>query len=113
MEERLDSLRYALIFSALDASCSYWQVKIADANRDKTAFTLITASIGSQECGLDCATDSAPLKITVQIALAYFENNIIFLRNGDEHLLPVRAVLWLLHKVGVTLNHMKGKLFAE
>lgn len=40
IEQRMDSLRDALIFSTLDKNHGFWQAEINDANCDNTAVTL-------------------------------------------------------------------------
>ena len=39
MDECIDSLGEATIFSTLDCNSGYWQVKVADQDKDKTTFT--------------------------------------------------------------------------
>lgn len=39
MDECIDSLRDALIFSTVDANHSYWQVETEDPDRNMTSFT--------------------------------------------------------------------------
>lgn len=39
MDKRRDSLGFATIFLTLDATCRYWQIGIAEENRDKPPFT--------------------------------------------------------------------------
>jgi hypothetical protein len=39
MDDCLDSLGAANIFSTLDANSGYWKLNVAEADRDKTSFT--------------------------------------------------------------------------
>ena len=39
MDECIDSLGDARIYTALDANCGYWQIEIEENDRNKTAFT--------------------------------------------------------------------------
>lgn len=38
MDECIDSLSDATIFTTLEASCGYWKIEIDEADRDKTTF---------------------------------------------------------------------------
>lgn len=46
MYERIDILKETTVFSTLDDNTRYWQIKINELDRDKTALTLPTAFIG-------------------------------------------------------------------
>jgi Reverse transcriptase (RNA-dependent DNA polymerase) len=39
LDDCIDSLGEARVFSTLDANSGYWQIKVAEESKDKTAFT--------------------------------------------------------------------------
>ena len=50
MDECIESLGYAKIFSNLDANCGYWQIEIDEDDREKTALRPIRICIASSGC---------------------------------------------------------------
>lgn len=122
MDECIDLLGDARVFSALDANCSYWQEEMERADNDKTERTLHNGFYQSscQPFGLPNAPGtiqwtmdviSSPLKW--QFALVYLDYIIIFSRTPDNHTEQCFTTLSLLHRTRVTSNLKRWKFFME
>lgn len=94
MEEFTDSLGDVPIFTKYDANHSYWQVKIDDANGDKTSFTLHLGLFRLPKVpfrlpnALDTFRETMEvifLPIKSQFSLVYLDDIIIVSLSVDRH----------------------------
>jgi len=111
MDECVDSLGDARVFSTLDCNAGYWQIPVAEEDKHLTAFTCHT---GAWQCvrlpfGLcnapamfQRAMDMILAGVKWQICLVYLDDVIDFSRSPEEHLQHLDEVLTLLGKAGVT-----------
>jgi len=111
MDECVDSLGDARVFSTLDCNAGYWQIPVAEEDTHLTAFTCHT---GAWQCvrlpfGLcnapamfQRAMDLILAGVKWQICLVYLDDVIDFSRSPEEHLQHLDEVLTLLGKAGVT-----------
>jgi Reverse transcriptase (RNA-dependent DNA polymerase) len=120
MDDCLDSLGEATIFSTLDANSGYWQLDVADEDKDKTTFTshrgtyrfkrmpfgLINAPATFQR-----AMDVLLSRVLWQTAIVYLDDIIVFSRTPEKHLRDLDVVLTLLEEAGVSLNLRKCAFF--
>jgi transposase InsO family protein len=120
MDDCLDSLATANIFSTLDANSGYWQLNVAEADRDKTAFTshrgtyrfkrmpfgLINAPATFQR-----AMDVLLSRVLWKTAIVYLDDVIVFSKTVEDHIREVDDVLTILESAGVSLNMKKCHLF--
>lgn len=122
VDECIDSLRNGLIFLKLDADCSYWVVKLDNADCDKTAsvsrhrlfkFWKITFELHNAPGTFKRTMDVALSKMKWSLALVYLDDIIIISENADKHISHVPTVLSLSYKAGVTLNLNKCNFFSE
>jgi hypothetical protein len=60
MDECIDSLGDAKIFSTLDCNSGYWQIPVRPEDREKTTFTSREVYIGFYECPLAYTTRPLP-----------------------------------------------------
>ena len=102
MDDCLDSLGDATIFTGLDAYSGYWQMNVAKKDRHKTAFT---CHAGTYQCvrmpfGLTNAPatfqrglDMVLSKYKWKTCLVYLDDVIIFSRSVEEHIQHVDEVL--------------------
>ena len=116
--ERLGPARY---LSTLDLTKGYWQVPLARAAREKTAFS--TPGGLYQYTVLPFGVHGAPatfLRMMDQLlrphqayAAAYIDDIIVYSHSWDVHIRQLRAVLGELRKVGLTANLGKCRLGRE
>ena len=120
IDDRLDSLRDAQIFTTLYCNAGYWQVPEAPEDRDKRTFT---SYLGTYRCvrmplGLRNApaTFQRALDIILsgvrwQTCLIYLYEVIVFSKDAETHLRNVDEVPRLLGRNGVTLKLRKCSFF--
>lgn len=120
MEDCLDSLGDAKVFTSLDCTAGYWQVSMRKEDQKKTALTShygifewTTMPFGLTNAP---ATFQRALNIILsglkwQICLVYLDDVIIFSSSAEQHIKDVDQVLKRLREAGVTLNLEKCKWF--
>ena len=116
IDDCLDSLVDAEMFTKLDRNAGYWQVPVAPQYRNKTTFTwyLGTFRYTRMPFGLRNApaTFQRALDIILsgvrrQSCLIYLDDVIVFSRSTDEHLRHVEEIFTLLRRAGITLKLTK------
>jgi len=122
MEDCLDSLGDAQVFTFLDWTARYWQVLLRRDDQEKTAF--------NTHCGINNwlslpfglmkapATFQRALDIILsglkwQICRIYLNDVIIFFANEKQHVKGVDTVLHRLREAGVTLKLEKCTWFSD
>ena len=122
MDECLDSLGDATIFSALDCNSGYWQLPIAHEDRDKTTFTCHAGTYRFTRMPFGLCNAPAAFQRTVDIllmrykwktCLVYLDDIIIFSKSVDEHIDHVDEVLQTLREAGLTLKLKKCNFFVS
>jgi len=122
IEDCLDSLGDAKLFTSLDCTAGYWQVPLRKADQEKTAFKTHCGIYHwlSMPFGLTNApaTFQRALDIIVsglkwQLCLVYLDDVIIFSATPEQHVKDVDAVLTRLREAGVTLNLEKCTWFSD
>ena len=120
MDECIDSLGDAKVFSSLDASSWYWQIQIAPKDSDRTTFTIHigTNSLMRMSFGLknalatyQRAIDTILTTVKWQFTLVYLNNIIVFSPFFVQHKTHISTVLALLEGAGVTAGLSKSKFF--
>ena len=95
IDDFLDSLGDAEIFTTLDCNAGYWQVPVAPEDRDKTAFmsylgtfryTRMPFGLRNASATFQRALDIFLSGVRWQSCLIYLEDVTVFSRNTDEHL---------------------------
>ena len=121
IEDALDSLNGACIFTSLDLKSGYWQVELDEASIPLTAFTV--GPLGFYECirmpfGLTNApatfqrlTESCLGDLHLEWCIIYLDDIIIFSKNPDDHLTWLRGVFECLAKAGLKLKPSKCEFF--
>lgn len=113
MDECIDSLGGATIFSTLEDNSRYCKVKNQEYHRDLTSFsghfglfrfTRMPFGLNNAPAKFQCAVDIIPSRVKWQFAFLYLDDVIIYLKCVSEHFKHVRVVLNLLSKVGITLK---------
>lgn len=121
MDESINSVGDAMIFSTLDTFSDFWKIKIADADRHKTAFTLHHGLFRFARMGI-WATEFACVvsrlhgccivswKVAISYDIRWWRFHIL-VDPGTTHR-PGQSFLGVLKQAGSTQNMKKCKLFA-
>ena len=113
MDDCIDSLGDAAVFSTLDCNLGYWQIPMSDEDMDKTAFVshLGTFRYRRMPFGLKNApaTFQRALDIILsgvrwQVCLIYLDDVIVFSKDYASHLRHLDEVLTLLREAATELN---------
>ena len=119
-DDCLDSLGEAMIFTTLDCNSGYWQIPIAECDRDKTTFTThmgtfrhlrMPFGLRNAPATFQRALDIILSSVRWQSCLIYLDDVIVFSKNVEQHLKDVDVVLKLLGKAGVSLKLKKCEFF--
>jgi len=122
MEDCLDSLGDAKVFTSLDCTAGYWKVPQRPADREKTAFTMhagiyhwLTMPFGltNAPATFQRALDIILSGLKWQLCLVYIDDVIIFSASAEQHVKDVDVVLTRLREAGVTLNVEKCTWFSD
>ena len=123
IEELLDCLNGAHIFSSLDLKSGYWQVELDDDSIPLMAFTV--GPLGFYECvrmpfGLTNAPatfqrlmESCLGQLHLSWCIIYLDDIIIHARTPEEHLERLEAVFERLKKAGLKLKPSKCTFFKD
>jgi len=120
MDECIDSLGEATIFSTLDCNTGYWQVTIAPEDREKTAcvcregayqYKRMSFGLTNAPAMFQRALDLILSGVKWQSCLIYLEDVIVYSKTEGEHIGHVNHVLRLLRGAGVTLRRPKCRFF--
>ena len=121
IEDALDSLNGACIFTSLDFKSGYLQVELDESSIPLTAFTV--GPLGFYECvrmpfGLTNAPatfqrlmESCLGELHLEWCIIYLDDIIIFSKNPDDHLTRLEGVFEHLAKAGLKLKPSKCEFF--
>ena len=122
MEDCIDSLGEARLFTTLDALWGYWQVPIAERDRDKTTFTSHMGTFRYKRMPFGLRNAPATFQRTLDIMLSdvrwktclvYIDDVVIFSKTEEEHFAQVSHVLTFLEEDGVKLKLKKCFFFHQ
>ena len=111
IDDCLDSLGDAEIFTALYCNAGYWQVPLSLEDCEKTTFSSYLGTFRYTQITFGLrntpATSQRPLDIILsgvrwQSCLIYLDDVIVFSRTTEDHLRHVDEILTLLRNAGVT-----------
>ena len=120
MDECIDSLGDATVFTTLDANSGYWQIPIAEEDRDKTTFVCHSGlfrflrmpfGLKNAPATFQRAIDIILSRVKWEFALVYLDDVIIYSKTVTEHIIHVRQVLGMLRAAGVSLKLRKCAFF--
>ena len=123
IEESLDCLNGACIFSSLDLKSGYWQVELDDESIPLTTFTV--GPLGFYECvrmpfGLMNAPatfqrlmESCLGEMHLNWCIIYLDDVIIFSKTPDKHIERLRGILQKLQNAGLKLKPSKCEFFKD
>ena len=121
IEDSLDSLNGAQIFTSLDLKSGYWQVELDEESIPLTAFTV--GPLGFYECcrmpfGLCNAPatfqrlmESCLGDLHLQWCIIYLDDIIVFSKTPEEHIERLRGVFEKLSSAGLKLKPSKCEFF--
>ena len=123
IEESLDCLNGAIIFTSLDLKAGYWQVEMEESSIPHTAFTL--GPLGFYECvhmpfGLtnapatfQCLMESCLGDYHLKYCIIYLDDIIIFSKTPEEHISRLCKVFQKLDKAGLCLKPNKCEFWTD
>ncbi len=101
MDEILDALGSAQVFSTLDLAAGYWQLPVHEADSEKTAFVtfrglfewvILPFGLCNSPACFQCAMDLALVGLQWQNCLVYMDDIIVYSPSFSQHLLDLQAV---------------------
>jgi len=122
MDDCLDSLGDAQVFTCLVCTAGYWQVPSREDDQEKTEFTThcgvyhwlsMPFGLTNAPATFQRALDIILSGLKWQICLVYLDDVIIFSENAEQHFKDVDTVLNRLRESGVTLNLEKCTWFSD
>ena len=122
MDECIDSLGEAKVFTTLDCNWGYWQVPIREKDRDKTTFASHSGLYRFLRMPFELMNAPATFQRALDIVLSpfkwrtcliYLDDVIIYSKNFEDHFRHVESILDALFKANVTLKIKKCVLFAD
>ena len=112
----LDALAGSVWFSSFDLRNSYYQVELAEADRDKTAFVCRGGQYRFKRMPMGLCNSGATFQrlvdvvlsgLSYDICLAYIDDILVYSRSLPEHLSRLRTVLGRLKNAGLKIKPSK------
>ena len=122
IDDCIDTLGEAVIFSTLDAYSGYHQLSIAKRDRYKTAFVThhgqfqwrrMPFGLSTAPASFQRALDMVLTQFKWKTCLVYLDDVIIFSNSVEEHIRHVDEILTALEEAGVTLKISKCRFFTK
>jgi len=122
MDDCMDSLRNATVFSTLDCNAGYWQIPVAADDRSKTTFTSykglfcflrLPFGLVNAPASFQRALDIILSGLRWQTCLVYLNDVPAFSRTVDENIRNLCAVFLLQENAGVSLRPSKCHMFQQ
>ena len=116
IDETLDALAGAKVFTTLDLASGYWQVEVDVADRERTAFTTSHGLFEFQVMPFGLCNAPGTFQRLMEFVLAglqwqtclvYLDDVIVYGRDFDEHLERLREVFQQFRQAGLQLKPSK------
>ncbi|GBM67091.1 Retrovirus-related Pol polyprotein from transposon 412, partial [Araneus ventricosus] len=116
IDDALDSLSGASLFSTMDLKSGYWQIEVDERDREKTAFItpdglyqfkVMPFGLCNAPATFERMMDSLLKGMKWKHCLCYLDDVIVYTATFEEHLRRLRMVLQCIQTAGLTLNHEK------
>ncbi|GBM06550.1 Retrovirus-related Pol polyprotein from transposon 17.6, partial [Araneus ventricosus] len=116
IDDALDCLAGAKIFSMMDLKSGYWQIEVDDKDREKTAFVtsdglyefkVMPFGLCNAPATFERMMDTVLRGLKWNICLCYLDDIIVYAPNFQEHKRRLRKVLKCIQEAGLTLNSNK------
>jgi Reverse transcriptase (RNA-dependent DNA polymerase) len=120
MDECIDSLGDARVFSTLDFNSGYWQIPVSPKDKEKTIFTSheglfqffrMPFGMWNAPATFQRFVDITLAGLTWKVCLVYLDDIIVHSRSREDHLAHLDAVLHRLYRAGLSLNLKKCHFF--
>jgi Reverse transcriptase (RNA-dependent DNA polymerase) len=122
MDEFIDSLGDAAVFTKLDCNSGYWQIPVHPRDRDKTTFTSnyglyqfrrLPFGLRNAPATFQRAIDVILSGVKWTTCLVYLDDVIIYSPDRETHLRHVDEALTLLREAGLSLKLAKCHIFKD
>jgi len=122
MDDCINFLGNAKVISTLDCNSGYWQIPVADEDRDKTTFVChdgayryvrLPFGLSNAPATFQRAIDMILGALKWKSRLVYLDDIIVFSQSAGEHVQHLREVFMALRGAGVSLKAKKCHLFQE
>lgn len=122
IEESLDALNGAAIFSTMDLQSAYYQVEIAEEDKAKTAFTTPVGLFEFNRMAFGLCNAPATYQRLMQdmfrddifrVLLVYLDDILVYSRSVEEHIERLEMVFRKLQEQGLKLELKKCKFFQK
>jgi transposase InsO family protein len=116
IDDALDMLSGARWFTTMDLASGYWQLKMAPADKEKTAFItteglyqwkMMPMGLSGASATFQRAIDEVLAGLKWTTCLVYLDDIIVFGRTFEEHLQRLREVLLRIREAGFRLKRSK------
>ena len=120
IEDNLDALEGARWFSTLDLASGYWQVRMAEEDKEKTAFgtqsglyqfTVMPFGLCNAPATFERLMERLLRGLQWQVAVVYLDDVIVWGRTFEEHHQRLTTVLERFRTAGLKLKPKKCDLF--
>lgn len=120
VDEAIDLLSAAVLFSVMDLSSSFWQVPVYPSDREKTAFVspqglfqfrYMPFGLCNAPATMQRLMDAVLAGLKWQCCLVYMDDIIVFSSSHEQHLEDLENVLKRLHAANLTVKLSKCHFF--
>ena len=122
MDESIDLLGEASVFSTIDCNSGYWQIPVRKQDRDKTAFVCHAGLYRYKRMPFGLTNAPATFQRTLDILLSpykwrsclvYLEDIIIFSKSVEKHFQHVEEIITTLKSAGISFKLKKCSFFTN
>ena len=122
MEDCFDTLGGSQYFSTMDLASGYWQLKVKEEHREKTAFVtksglyefvVLPFGLVGPPSTFERCMETVLRHLQWQTCLVYLDDIIVFSKNFSEHLCRLEQVCERIQQAGLKLKPSKCKLFQQ
>eukprot|EP00112_Aurelia_sp_Birch-Aquarium-sp1_P012429 Seg2613.2 transcript_id=Seg2613.2/GoldUCD/mRNA.D3Y31 product="Transposon Ty3-G Gag-Pol polyprotein" protein_id=Seg2613.2/GoldUCD/D3Y31 len=116
IDETLDALGNARVFSTLDLQSGFWQIPVRESDKEKTAFSTQNGHFQFNSMPFGLANSPATFQRLMDLVLSglhwthclvYLDDVIVFAPSVEEHFKRLDLVLDRIEKAGLTLKPSK------